>query len=296
MGGSPSAESGAPVLEYIRLRLNHGGRTSLDTVLARLLGMRGILATSISLIPSSPVFYPGRIEGPALSLSKGRSRLRRWIRKKRTGSNPQRPCRPSTCWRCAGWPPKRRCRRRPAPRSPRSGPEGCSISSVFGLSGGRSASAAAGDPGSRQAVATLTAPSTPMVAWQRCGMKVRVAIAPPCCGALTMVIFGTVLATTLPRFISGPQARRRRSSRIFSAGVGVQRLAALGAGDPGVCRAQHDAGHAVVDQRDLEPVDPVARPAGRQQRAAGRAGGVPELQGYRRGGARHPVDPCVSPA
>ena len=56
-----------------------------------------------------------------------------------------------------------------------------------------------------------------MVAWQRCGMKVRVAIAPPFCGALTMVIFGTVFATTLPRFISGPQARRKRSSRIFSA-------------------------------------------------------------------------------
>ena len=28
-------------LEHIRLRLNHGGRASLDTALTRLLGMRG---------------------------------------------------------------------------------------------------------------------------------------------------------------------------------------------------------------------------------------------------------------
>ncbi len=38
------------------------------------------------------------------------------------------------------------------------------------------ASSAAGAPGSRQTVATLTAPSTPIEAWQRWGMKVRVEI------------------------------------------------------------------------------------------------------------------------
>ena len=35
-----------------------------------------------------------------------------------------------------------------------------------------------GEPGRRQAVATLTAPSTPTLAWARLGMKLRTVIAP----------------------------------------------------------------------------------------------------------------------
>ena len=44
-------------------------------------------------------------------------------------------------------------------------------------------SCAATDPGITQAVATLTAPNTPMASCTRCGMNVRVAIAPPWRGA-----------------------------------------------------------------------------------------------------------------
>src|SRR3546814_3119105 len=65
------------------------------------------------------------------------------------------------------------------------------------------ATSAAGEPGSRHAVATLMAPKTPIVAWQRCGMKVRVDTQPPWLGGDTMVILGTVLSRTSPRFISG---------------------------------------------------------------------------------------------
>ena len=65
---------------------------------------------------------------------------------------------------------------------------------LFAALAGSPRSSAAGEPGSRQAVATLTAPSTPIAAWQRCGMKVRVAIAPPCRGGATSIIFGTDFA------------------------------------------------------------------------------------------------------
>ena len=78
------------------------------------------------------------------------------------------------------------------------------------------ATAAAGEPGSAAAVATDTAAKTPMEAWHSCGMKLRVEIAPPACGAATSAIFGTTLPATSPRFISGPAARRMRSIRAFS--------------------------------------------------------------------------------
>src|SRR4029079_16845812 len=66
----------------------------------------------------------------------------------------------------------------------------------------------AGDPSTRQAVATLTAPSTPIVACARCGMKLRTVTAPPCAGGATSIILGTDLSLTSPRFIIGPAARR----------------------------------------------------------------------------------------
>ena len=68
------------------------------------------------------------------------------------------------------------------------------------------------EPGSTQAVATLTAPKTPMASWTRCGMKVRVQIAPPSRGAAISVILGTVFFVTSPRFIGGPAARRIAST------------------------------------------------------------------------------------
>ena len=62
-------------------------------------------------------------------------------------------------------------------------------------------------------MATLTAPSTPIEAWQRWGMKVRVAMAPPARGGAARVIFGTDLSRTSPRFMSGPAWSRIDSSR-----------------------------------------------------------------------------------
>ena len=96
-------------------------------------------------------------------------------------------------------------------------PEGCSTDTSFSAPSGTRARARAVEPGSTHAVATLTAPSTPMEAWQRWGMKVRVAMAPPARGGAARVIFGTDLSRTSPRFMSGPARRRMDSSRSFSA-------------------------------------------------------------------------------
>src|SRR5690606_18664094 len=96
-------------------------------------------------------------------------------------------------------------------------PLGCSLESVFLRPSGMTASVAAGDPLSAAAVATVTAPRTPIEAWQRCGIKVRVESAPPFVAGLTMHIFGTVLVVTSPRFINDPAFRRSVSSRSFSA-------------------------------------------------------------------------------
>ena len=60
-------------------------------------------------------------------------------------------------------------------------PVGCSISRrLQPRARGKAATCAATEPGVTQAVATLTAPSTPMASCTRCGMKVRVSMAPPC--------------------------------------------------------------------------------------------------------------------
>jgi hypothetical protein len=64
-------------------------------------------------------------------------------------------------------------------------------------------------PGSSSAVATLTAPSTPIDSCTRTGMKVLVQIVPPSAGAATSEILGTDVPDTSPRPISGPAASRR---------------------------------------------------------------------------------------
>jgi hypothetical protein len=53
-------------------------------------------------------------------------------------------------------------------------PLGCSTDIMSGDPVGLFTMPSATDPGSTHAVATLTAPSTPMAAWHLCGMKVRV--------------------------------------------------------------------------------------------------------------------------
>ena len=60
-------------------------------------------------------------------------------------------------------------------------PVGCSTSSSLTASTSAiPATSAATEPGVTQAVATLTAPNTPMASCTRCGMKFRVEIVPPC--------------------------------------------------------------------------------------------------------------------
>lgn len=66
-------------------------------------------------------------------------------------------------------------------------PVGCSISNVREPNPESPVISAAIDPGSAHAVATLTAPNTPMALCTTCGMKLRVEIAPPFWGGDTAV-------------------------------------------------------------------------------------------------------------
>src|SRR5690348_14240287 len=93
-------------------------------------------------------------------------------------------------------------------------PAGCSMPNRVcpGLITARSAPAA---PGSRSAVATLTAPRTPIESCTRTGMNVLVQIVPPSAGAATSEIFGTEAPDTSPSPISSPAAScRARTLRL----------------------------------------------------------------------------------
>src|SRR6201989_3283351 len=84
-------------------------------------------------------------------------------------------------------------------------PAGCSMPNRVwpGLITARSAPAA---PGSRSAVATLTAPRTPIESCTRTGMNVLVQIIPPSAGAAMSEIFGTEAPDASPSPISSPAA------------------------------------------------------------------------------------------
>ena len=97
-----------------------------------------------------------------------------------------------------------------------SAPLGCSMLSRWfpGVVTARSLPTA---PGSMTAVATLTAPSTPMDSCTRTGMKVRVLIVPPgAFGGATSEILGTVVPLTSPSPIALPASRRSSWTRLFS--------------------------------------------------------------------------------
>ena len=175
-------------------------------------------------------------------------------------------------------------------------PVGCSIDSVFSSPSGSRRARAAGASGSRQAVATLTAPRTPMEAWQRCGMKVRVEIAPPARGRRDH----RHLRHRLRR------SRRRGSSAARPSGgsppaaprsavVRLELRRVLVARDAEVGGAHHHAGHAVVDQRARR------RPRSRRRRCPV-GSSAPQVDpavssnaiGTGRVRARHAVDPRVA--
>src|ERR1700749_3255819 len=115
-------------------------------------------------------------------------------------------------------------------------PAGCSMLNRVcpGLITARSAPAA---PGSSSAVATLTAPRTPIESCTRTGMKVLVQILPPAPGAATSEIFGTEASDTSPSPISSPAAscsartlRLSSSSASSSATLSYPRLPNAAAG------------------------------------------------------------------
>jgi hypothetical protein len=72
--------------------------------------------------------------------------------------------------------------------------------------------------------------------------------------------------------------------------VRVEQRARFGAGDPHIRCAQHDAGHAIVDERRLDAVDHVHGVAGGKQRASHRAGDVLKQQRDCGSGAGNAVD------
>ena len=76
------------------------------------------------------------------------------------------------------------------------------------------------------AVPTVTAASTPIEAWQICGIKHRVLIVPPCAGGDIRHILGTTFWATSPRFMASPICSRMDSIRalILSAALSSSRV------------------------------------------------------------------------
>ena len=69
-------------------------------------------------------------------------------------------------------------------------PVGCSTDTRLLSPAGITARPLHTEPSSTQAVATVTAASTPMASWQTCGMKLRVQRLPPARGGAINVILG----------------------------------------------------------------------------------------------------------
>ena len=125
----------------------------------------------------------------------------------------------------------RACRRRSrvASMAAVNTPVGCSHTIRVGSAPGRSTDAA-GESGSQAAVATETAPSTPIASCTRCGMNVRVRRSPPSAGGETSVILGTLAAVTSPRFIIGPAWSRIDSTRARRSSLRLELVGSLVAG------------------------------------------------------------------
>ena len=103
------------------------------------------------------------------------------------------------------------------PSSTVNSPVGCSTEIGFTSPGGTCATPCVTEPSSTQAVPTVTAASTPIASWHTCGMKQRVATAPPARGGAIRHIFGYVLLVTSPSPIARAAFRRSASTRTLSA-------------------------------------------------------------------------------
>ena len=127
---------------------------------------------------------------------------------------------------------------------------------------GMRARAAAGAPSSMQAVATLTAPSTPMEAWQRWGNEGARRNGPAGGGRahhahLRHGLFSAHRPNSSSAGLQPDGFQPRLQLR-----VGFERLARLTARDAEIAGAHHHHRHAVIDQRRLDAVDNVYRPPG----------------------------------
>ena len=144
-------------------------------------------------------------------------RLRRASDQLRIRSLTRTPFRPSACARCGAsrrWSP---CQLRPSPARRSSRRSDARPRASCAAPPGSTATAAAGEPGIRQAVATLTAPSTPIEAWARCGMKERTVDRAAMSGRRRPASSSAPISSaTSPRFISGPAFSRIASIRAFS--------------------------------------------------------------------------------
>ena len=199
--------------------------------------------------------------------------------------------------RCAAAPsasPRCRSGRTIVSSSTVNSPVGCSTDTDLCAPGGSCARGNATVPAMTHAVATETAPSTPMASWQTCGMNVRVATVPPSRGAAISVILGTTRRATSPRFISGPAASRIASRFALSSAVRVEFRRRFVAGSAEITRRDDDHGHPVVDAGDRDPCDDVLRMPGREHRAATAAFGADEREQDRRRRPRHAADARVA--
>ena len=155
----------------------------------------------------------------------------------------------------------------------------------------RAPAPAAGLPRCRQAVATVTAASTPIEAWTRCGMKLRVAIAPPARGGGDQHHLRHRLRRDVAEVHQRAGLQADRLDPGLQRGIGLERLAGLVAGgaDVGGARGRRRACRCRSACRRRR------RSRRRRCRSAAarrshRAGDVLEHQRDGGGGAGHAVD------
>ena len=123
------------------------------------------------------------------------------------------------------------------------------------------ASSNATEPGTRQAVATDTAPKTPIASCTRWGMKVRVLMTPPCCAGGEQ----THLGHRRRRDVAEVHPRSRREAQPLhefahlAIALDGERLFVTGQSE--LLGLQTDDRHAVVDAGDANPFDDVERRA-----------------------------------
>ena len=144
-------------------------------------------------------------------------------------------------------------------------PVGCSTEMVFTFWPGTTAMPCVIEPSSTQAVATVTAASTPMASWQTCGMKLRVLMAPPARGGGDQRHLRVILARHVAKLHRVPAGDAQPLDPRLQLGIGVQLIDALIAGAADIGGLEDHQRHAVVDAGHGDAVDHVADMAGRQQ-------------------------------